>query len=122
MQAPGSFTPLTTVDYVPTDSDASPVVSRTSLISANGVLAHNVAAVRINWDLSPIPKNNWEGYTEILVGGKPSSGVVPPLVKAIAPNVASDVVGGQLVITATFSNYNTLQWKVNGTNIPGATA
>ncbi len=121
VQAPASFAPLVTADYVPTDSANSPVVSRTTLLPAAGALVHNVAAVRINFNLSPAPKNFWEGYCEIVIGGTNSAGFVPPLTNDIAPSTASDVVGGQIVMTAGFSGYTSLQWKKNGTNFPGAT-
>lgn len=121
VQAPGSFAPLVTADYVPTDSANSPVVSRTTLIPASGVLVHNVAAVKISWNVSPEPKNGWEGYSEILVGGQPSTGFVPGLTNDVAPSTASDVVGSQIIITAGFSGATSLQWKQNGTNVPGAT-
>jgi hypothetical protein len=121
MQAPGVFTPLLTADYVPTDPDNSPVITRTTLVPASGVMVHNVAAVMINWNLSPSPKNDWEGYSEVLVGGTPSTGYVPSLTNDITPSAAADVVGGQIVLMAGFSGATSLQWKVNGTNIPGAT-
>ena len=105
----------------PTDPANHPTVTRTTLVPASGVLAHNVAAVEINWNVSPGPKNGWEGYSEILVGGQPSTGFVPSLTSDVAPSTASDVVGSQIMITAGFSGATSLQWQKNGTNIPGAT-
>jgi hypothetical protein len=121
VQAPASFTPLLIADYVPGDPNNQPIVTRTTVIPATGVLAHNVAILKINWNLSPGPKNGWEGYSEILVGGKPSTGFVPSLTSDISPDVASDVVGSQIIITAAFSGADSVQWKKNGTNILGAT-
>src|ERR1019366_1052750 len=40
VQAPASFVPLLTADYLPTDSNGQPSVSRTTLIPTSGVLAH----------------------------------------------------------------------------------
>ncbi|MGC3959756.1 MAG: immunoglobulin domain-containing protein [Verrucomicrobiota bacterium] len=123
MQNPGTFVPLVLADYTPTDSDNSPVVGRTTLVAASGgALMHNVAALRISWDVSPIPKNGWEGYCEILAGGQASTGFVPALTNDVSPTTASDVVGSQLILSAGFSGYTSLQWQKNGTNIPGANA
>jgi len=120
-QAPTTFVPLLTADYVPGEPDNNPVVSRTTLVAASGVMVHNVAALKINFNVSPQPKAGWEGYSEILVGGTPTLGVVPSFYD-ISPNTASDVVGGQIVISAVFSNYTGLYWTKNGTNIAGATS
>jgi hypothetical protein len=123
MQNPASFVPLVLVDYTLTDSDNSPVVSRTTLVPATGqALIYNVAVLRISWDVSPPPKNFWEGYCEILAGGQASTGFLPALTNDVMPGAASDVVGGQLILTAGFSGYTSLQWQKNGTNIPGANA
>jgi hypothetical protein len=119
--APASFVPLVTADYNPTDPGNRPSVSRTTLIPAAGVLAHNVVAVKLNFDVSPAPENGWEGYSEFVVQGSPSLGVAPNVVQDTAPTTASDILGGQIVMSAVFSNYTSLQWQKNGTNISGAT-
>jgi hypothetical protein len=110
-----------TADYLPTDPYNQPTVSRTTLVPANGVLAHNVAVVEISWNVSPQPENGWEGYSEILVAGQPSTGFAPVLTNDIAPSTASDVAGSQIILTAGFSGATTVQWQKNGTNVPGAT-
>jgi hypothetical protein len=120
VQSPNTFTPLVTADYLPTDADGSPTVTRTTIVPANGVLVHNVAAVRFNWNLSPIPKNGFGGYSEILVGGTPSTGIVPSITSDVSPNTAADVAGSQLILTASFSGATTLQWQKDGTNVAGA--
>ena len=124
VQAPASFVPLLMVDYDPGNPNnaGEPAVTRTTLVPAAGVLAHNVAALQINFNVSPGPKNGWEGYSEILVGGQPSTGFVPTLTNDIAPSVASDMAGGQVILTAGFSGATTLQWKKDGVNLPGANA
>lgn len=122
MQSPASFVPLATVSYLPTDITGSPTVTRTTVIPASGVLVHNVAAVQFNFNLSPIPEGGYEGYSEILVGGQASTGIAPSLISDVSPNTASDVVGSQIVLTASFANATSLQWLKNGTNVPGATA
>jgi hypothetical protein len=122
VQAPNSFAPLLTVDYNPTDPGNKPSVSRTTLVPVNGVLAQNVAALRFNWNLSPGPENGWEGYSEILVGGTPSLGFVPALTNDVSPLTASDVAGGQIILTAGFSGADSLQWKKGGVAVPGGTS
>lgn len=122
VQAPDAFVPLLTVDYNPPNPGAKPSVSRTMVVPANGVLAHNVSAIRFNWNVSPQPENGWEGYSEILVGGKVSTGFVPTLVNDVSPLTASDVVGSQIILTASFTNYTTLQWKKGGVSVSGATS
>jgi hypothetical protein len=120
VQSPGTFVPLAVADYLPTDSTGSPSVTRTTLVPENGVLAHNVAALQFNWNVSPNPKNGWGAYSEILVGGSPATGLVPALTSDVTPNTASDVVGSQIILTAGFSGAMSLQWQFNGTNVPGA--
>jgi hypothetical protein len=122
VQSPGTFVPLVTASYLPADPSDSPSISRTILVPANGVLAHNVAALQFNWNLSPIPENGWGGYAQILVGGSPSIGLAPALTNDVTPNTASDVVGSQIILTAGFSGATSLQWQLNGTNVPGATS
>jgi hypothetical protein len=122
VQAPSTFNSLVGADYLPTNPNNQPTVSRTTLVSAGGAMVHNVAAVKISWDVSPPPENDWEGYSEIVVGGQPSTGFAPALTNDIAPDTASDVVGSQLIITAGFSGATSLQWQLNGTNVTSATS
>lgn len=122
VQSPGTFVTMLTADYVPGEPDNNPVVSRTTLVPASGVMAHNVAALKINFNVSPQPKNGWEGYSEILVGGQPTAGFVPALASDVSPDTASDVVGGQLILTASFTGADSVQWKKNGINVAGATS
>ena len=121
VQSPGTLVPLVTADYLPANPNNQPTVSRTMLVPATGVLVHNVAVVEINFNVSPSPENSWEGYSEVVVGGQPSTGFVPSLTGDVTPSTASDVVGSQLVLTANFSGATSLQWQKNGTNITGAT-
>jgi hypothetical protein len=64
VEALTNFVPLTIADYLPTDPDGSAMITRTILIPANGVLAHNVACVSFNFGTSPPPLNGWEGYDD----------------------------------------------------------
>jgi Immunoglobulin I-set domain len=119
---PTNFVPLTTADYNPTYSGGVPSVTRTVLTPASGALAHNVVAMRLSFDVSPAPKNSWEGYSEFIVQGVGSTGVAPALVQDITPAVTSDVVGSQIVLNAAFTGATSLQWTKNGTNLVGQTA
>jgi hypothetical protein len=112
---PAVFNSIGTFDYNPPFSDGGPSATRTTIVPVSGALAHNVYAVQFNFNLQP--KNDWEGYSEITINGKASLGVVPILTADIAPLTAEDVVGSQLIMTASFTNTTSLQWKKNGTNI-----
>ncbi|HEY4417248.1 MAG TPA: immunoglobulin domain-containing protein, partial [Verrucomicrobiae bacterium] len=125
---PTVFTSLGTFDYNPNNPANHQSATRTILIPVSGALAKNVAAVQINWNVSVAPKNNWEGYTEIVVKGTPS-GVNPILVQDTLPSYAATVVGDQIAFTAAFSNAPAVnvQWQFISTNnvvsdIPGATS
>jgi hypothetical protein len=47
---------------------------------------------------------------------------VPALTNDVSPLTASDVVGGQIILTAGFSGATSLQWKKNGVSVPGGTS
>ncbi len=124
---PTIFTSLGTFDYNPTDPSALPTATRTMLIPVSGALAKNVYAVTINWNVSPAPKNNWEGYSEVVVQGVQSLNN-PILVQDTLPGTAATVVGDTISFTATYSNSPAanLQWQFVSTNsvvtdISGAT-
>jgi hypothetical protein len=117
--APSTFVSIGTFDYNPTFNDGAPNSTRVILVPLTGVLAHNVAAVQINFNLQS--KNNWNGYSEITIGGTPSLGVIPILTQDITPLTAEDVVGSQLTITGAFSDATSYQWQKNGTNLVGQT-
>jgi len=118
--APSTFVSIGTFDYNPSFSDGNPNSTRVILVPLNGVLAHNVAAVQINFNMQS--KNNWNGYSEVTINGTASLGVIPTLTQDITPLTAEDVVGSALTMTAAFSGATSFQWQKNGTNIPGATA
>lgn len=116
--SPSTFVSIGTFDYNPSFNDSAPNSTRVILIPLTGVLAHNVAAVQINFNMQS--KNNWNGYSEITIGGSPSLGVIPVLTQDVTPLTAEDVVGSSLTMTAAFSGATSYQWQKNGTNIPGA--
>ena len=110
VQDPTNFVVLALEDYTPADPNVSPSESRTKLIPATGVLAHNVYAVEFNFVTSIYPHNGWEGYSQIVLEGPPSAALVPVLVQDITPLAAEDVVGGSLIMTAAFAD-GTVQWQ-----------
>ena len=120
---PTFYISLGTFDYSPNDPNSAPSATRTTLIPASGYLARGVASVELNWNLQspPAVKGGFGGYSEIVVHGT-ASPVIPVLSQDINPVTAVDVVGGQLIMTASFANATTYQWLKNGTNIPGATS
>ena len=117
--APAAFVSLGTFDYNPAFNNNVPNANRCILIPVSGVLAHNVANVQINFNMQS--KNNWNGYSEITVGGTQSVGVLPALTQDVAPNTAEDVMGGQLILTGAFTGATSYQWQKNGTNLVGQT-
>jgi len=120
--APENFLSLGTFDYNPNNPGGHQSATRVTLIPAAGVLAGNVAAVRVNWALQGAPpKNGYEGYSEIIINGVASE-PKPVMTQDITPLTADDVVGSALTLSAGFSGADTYQWQKNGTNIPGANA
>jgi hypothetical protein len=120
--APTSFNALAIVDYNPSDPANAQSATRVTLVPSGTAVAQNVAAVLFDFNMVGAPaKNGWEGYSQILLFGVPSA-PKPILVQDISPLVASDVVGGQLTITATFNGATSYQWQKDGVNIPGATS
>ena len=121
--APTVFNNLVSVDYLPTGVPANtPSATRTILTPASGALAQNVYAIEFNFfNAGSPPENNWEGYSEIVAAGYVSP-QVPVLLTNLTPNTAEDVVGGSLILSASFSGATSYQWLKNGTNLPGATS
>lgn len=118
---PSTFVSIGTFDYNPSFSDGEPNSTRTILIPVSVSLAQNVAAVQINFNFQP--KNGWEGYSEITIGGTPSLGTIPPLTNDIAAATAEDVAGSKLTLSAGFGGVVTgYQWLKNGTNLVGQTS
>jgi hypothetical protein len=120
ISAPGIMIPLLSTHYLPGDPNGSAIATRTSLVASNGVLAHNVYALEINWNINPQYLNGYAGYSEIFLAGTNSTklaGLPPVLIQDIVPQSASDVVGGQIIMSASFTNAATVQWIQNGTNV-----
>ncbi|MDB6018454.1 MAG: Immunoglobulin subtype [Pedosphaera sp.] len=121
VSSPNSFQTLQFVQYNPSTPNGVQSATRVALTPVTGALAQHVAAVKFDFNiLSPFPKNGYEGYSEIIIAGKPSL-PIPTLTTNITPLSASDVVGGRITMYAAFTGYSSLQWQKNGTNIPGAT-
>jgi hypothetical protein len=94
---PANFIPLFTTEYLPDDPNGGPIVSRTRLVPASGVLARNVAAVMINWDV-PQLLNGYSFYSEIEINGGQSTTVSA----TTAANINSvSLSGGNLILTGS---------------------
>jgi hypothetical protein len=121
--APATFILLGSVNYNPANAANVPSATRAILRPANGWLATNVVAVKIDFT-SPASENGYCGYAKIGVFGVPLS---PVVAMNTLPVTAADVVGSQVTFTAAFTSTTPLnhQWQVisGGTtnNIPGAT-
>src|SRR5690606_31484396 len=109
-----------TFDYNPSFTIAAPNSTRVILVPLTGALAHNVAAVQINFNMQS--KNNWNGYSEITIGGTPSVGMFPAVTQDITPLTAEDVVGSTLTMMAAISDATSYQWQKDGTNLVGQTS
>lgn len=119
---PSTFNQLATVDFNPSNPNNWQTASRSTLTPSGSALVQNVAAVMFNFGLAGGPvENGYAGYSEIVVGGKPSA-PKPVLSQDIRPLTAKDVVGSKVEITAGFTSSSpvTYQWRKDGVNIPGA--
>ena len=96
LSEPTNYISLGTVDYVPADPSGAPIATRTILLPAAGVLAHNVISVQINW--SPFDLNGYSGYSEIAIYGTNSTVVFTPVLPTIKSLTTS---GGNLNISGT---------------------
>jgi hypothetical protein len=119
---PSTFNQLATVDFNPPNPNNRQSATRSTLRPVGVALVQNVAAVMFNFNLVGGPvENSYAGYSEIVVGGKPSA-PKPVLSQDIRPLSATDVVASDIVITAGFSSGSpvTYQWRKDGVDIPGA--
>jgi PEP-CTERM motif len=74
--APGTFLPLTTVDFNPPDPVGLPQVTRVTISDTTGTLAANVAALRFDFNAT---ENGYSGYAEIDVIAVPEPGALSVL-------------------------------------------
>ena len=115
----GPWISIGTFDYNPSFTDSQPNATRVILVPLSGALAQNVVAVQLNFNMQS--KNNWNGYSEITIGGTPAVGVIPALTQDITPFAAEDVVGSTLTMTGAFNGATSYQWQKNGINLVGKT-
>lgn len=115
----GPWISIGTFDYNPSFTSGEPNANRSILVPVSGYLAQNVVAVQLNFNMQS--KNNWNGYSEITIGGTPALGVIPALTQDITPLTAEDVVGSSLTMAGAFSGATSYQWQKNGTNLVGQT-
>jgi hypothetical protein len=126
--SPTTFNQLAGVDFNPALPGQVQSATRVTLTATNGVLAKNVAAVKLDFNIlqPPVVEGGYAGYAEIGLSGVPS--VPAPVVAAnISPLGGSDVVGSTVTFTAAFTSQTpvTYQWRVDSgsgpVNIPNAT-
>jgi signal transduction histidine kinase len=75
--APELFTPLSAVDYTPSDPAKAPSATRVTLKPINGTLARNVAAVKFDFT-GTASKNGFCGYSQIILSGFRAESLPPP--------------------------------------------
>jgi hypothetical protein len=120
--APTTFTPITTVYYLPVIPGSTKVAARVGISTSTGApLGQNVANVKFDFG-SPRNassfNNGWQGYAEIILEGTnslpPTAPPSPYLTQDTLPTYAETVVGDQVVFTAAYSNIPpaTLQWQL----------
>lgn len=71
--APGTFLPLTSVNFNPADPGGLPQVTRVTISDTTGTLASSVAALRFDFNAT---ENGYSGYSEIDVIAVPETGAV----------------------------------------------
>ncbi len=113
VSTPDSFVPLINTHYLPEDPSGAAIATRTKLIPETGAMAHNVYAVRINWNVTPQFLNGYAFYSEIEIGGGESTTLVP-----VAPVVNSiQRINGNLIVTGSGGSPNGSYTWLSATNL-----
>lgn len=123
---PSNFTAAADVDFNPSNPNSVQSSTRATITSATGgAIIKNVAAVK--FDFTPLAdgaENGYVGYCEFQLFGA-ASAPAPVLASDTEPGSGSDVVGGAITFSASFTGATLLNWQVDKgsgpTNIPGAT-
>lgn len=115
------------VNFQPTNTANAQSATRITLTGTNGVLANNVAAVKLDFNiLVADTENGYTGYAEFQVFGVPSA-PKPVMSVDTQPATGSDVEGSQINFVAAFSSDTPIayQWQADkgsgAVDIPGAT-
>lgn len=94
---PTNFVPLLSTHYLPQDAAGAEIATRTTVVPpSGGVLAHNVVAVEINWNITPQYLNGYAGYSQIVIGGTNSTHVV-----LVPASISAQKVNGNLILTGS---------------------
>jgi hypothetical protein len=92
-----NFISLGVVRYIPANPSGAQIATRTMLVPATGVLAHNVVAVTIDWSqINDL--NGYAGYSEIAINGTNSTAVFVPVLPVVT---AITSAGGNLNVNGT---------------------
>jgi signal transduction histidine kinase len=118
--APAFFRRLGSVNFNPSDPANAQSATRVTLLSTNGALARNVAAVKFDFT-SPPSKNGYGGYSRIILSGAPSAALPPPKSPDDNPASASpadsyalnglDFLGSWIWDSKTFDKQTCHFWK-----------
>ncbi len=100
VDAPTNFIPLYTMLYLPDDPTGESIATRTMLIPANGVLAHNVYGVTMQFSGVPQLLNGYQLNDEIVIGGTNST-VDAPVQPPAAVSLSAIASAGNLVLTGS---------------------
>jgi hypothetical protein len=116
-EAPTNFIPLYTMLYLPADTSGDSIATRTMLIPANGVLAHNVYGLTFQFNGVPQLLNGYELYDEIVIGGANATTVAAPA-QPVPVILSAAASGGNLILTgsggsAAANNFYTLLSTTN---------
>jgi hypothetical protein len=112
------------VNFQPTNDLGAQCATRVSLTGTNGVVAKNVAAIKLDFNvLVADTENGYTGYAEFQAFGHPSP-PAPVLALDTQPATGSDVVGSKMTFVAGFTSETpmTLQWRVDKGSGPVAIA
>jgi hypothetical protein len=106
---PATFVSMFTTHYLPDDPTGQSIASCTRLLPINGVLAHNVHSIKINWEVAQF-LNGYSFYDEIEVNGTNSTVIFTP----VAPVISSaSAAGTNLVVTGSGGTpYASYTWLV----------
>ncbi len=100
VDAPTNFIPLYTMLYLPDDPTGESIATRTMLLPANGVLAHNVYGVTMQFSGVPQLLNGYQLNDEIVIGGTNST-VDAPVQPPASINLSATASAGNLILTGS---------------------
>lgn len=109
---PTNFVSLISTYYVPDDPSGTAISTRTTLVPTTSFLARNVAAIKMNWNVTPQHLNGYAFYSELAVLGVSATGfpVVPPVLSA-------EQSDGNLIVSGAGGTANSSYTLLVATNL-----